>query len=125
MTPDSKAKGETMTDIRISRVVQQVVKMLVEGDYVGLEKLSHGNWLNAHEISQVIKDYNVKMVMPPQSAFQDLDIIEVENAESHQWSVRFNLWTTSEGRSDLSLELTVKEVSQQKLEFEIDNIHTL
>lgn len=114
-----------MSDEKISGVIQRVVTMLVEGDYSGLEKLTHGKRLKAEEMAQAVKDYGSTLMMPPLSAFNDLDIVEVESARLRKWSVRFDLWTVSEGMSDLSLELTITEVSKEEFEVEIDNIHVL
>ena len=41
-----------------------------------------------------------------------------------RWSVRMDLWTAEEGRSDLSLELTIIE-SGRGYTVELDDIHVL
>ena len=63
--------------------------------------------------------------MPPEKAFSDIDAISVPNADKPTWSVRFDLWTKEEGRSDLSVECTVSERGDGELELEVDNIHVL
>ena len=37
-----------------------------------------------------------------------MDIVEVMNASVPQFSIRMPLWTEEEGRSDLTMELTIK-----------------
>jgi len=63
--------------------------------------------------------------MPPESWFQNIDVIEIEGRAPRQWSVRFDLWTAEEGRSDLTLELTLTENNKELYGVEIDNIHVL
>jgi hypothetical protein len=62
--------------------------------------------------------------MPPGESFKQMDIIEVKDAVPAQWSVRFHLWTYEEGRSDLSLELTLIEQGEGYI-IELDGIHVL
>ena len=62
--------------------------------------------------------------MPPPDALTNLDVIEVEDSVPKQWSVRADLWTKEEGRSDLTLELTLLS-DGGGLVAEIDNIHVL
>lgn len=92
---------------------------------MGLERLSHGRRLPASEMDQAIKDYGEKLIMPPDDAFENLDVIKVEAAQPPEWSVRFDLWTEREGKSDLSLELTLTEIGNEEFRVEIDGIHVL
>ena len=39
--------------------------------------------------------------------------------------VRFDLWTVEEGRSDLSLEFTLVDGYNERMDFELDNLHVL
>jgi hypothetical protein len=49
----------------------------------------------------------------------------VTNATEPTWSVRFDLWTVEEGRSDLSIEMTLIDRGDRDLAVEIDNVHVL
>lgn len=108
-----------------SSVLRQVVAMLVERDYVGLETLTNSKRLTAHQIEQAVTVYGAKLRMPPPTVFNDLDVVEVGNAKPRTWSVRHDLWAAGEGRSDLSLELTLTESEDSGFEVEIDGIHVL
>jgi hypothetical protein len=114
-----------MPDRTISDVVWRVVTMLVNGDYRGLEKLSDGRRLTADQIAQGIEEYGETLVMPPDNAFEDLDIVEISALPGKQWSVHFLLWTAREGKSDLTLELTVREIGDKEFEIDIDDLHVL
>lgn len=113
-----------MRNSSISNIVRRIVTMLVDEDYLSLERLSQSRRLTAGEMDQAIKDYGEKLVFPPDEAFEDLDVIEVVAAQPRQWSVRFDLWTVREGKSDLSLELTLTEIGNE-FRVEIDNMHVL
>ena len=53
-----------------------------------------------------------------------MDVIEVKNAQPRRWSIAMPLWTQEEGRSDLTLEITVIE-QQNDFLVELDDIHIL
>jgi hypothetical protein len=114
-----------MIDSGISSVVRTVVAMLVAGDYMALEKLTSGKRLTAAEIERAVKDYGAKLIMSPGDAFENLDIVEIENTRPRKWSVRFDLWAAGEGQSDLSLELTLTESKTHRHDVEINGIHVL
>jgi hypothetical protein len=114
-----------MMNKKLRETVRQVVGLLVQGKYDELEKLSGGVRLSASEMAQAISEYDGTFVMPPDSAFDDLDIVETEGPPPPQWYVCINLWTLGEGQSDLSLELTLIEFDQDSYIIEIDNLHVL
>jgi hypothetical protein len=64
------------------------------------------------------------LVLPPEEGFQLMDVIEVKNAQPRRWSIAMPLWTQEEGRSDLTLEITVIE-QQNDFLVELDDIHIL
>jgi hypothetical protein len=108
-----------------SSVVRIVVTMLVDRDYAALERLTNSMQLTAGEIAQAVQDYGAALVMPPPTVFNELDVVEVENAKPRTWSVRHDLWAEGEGKSDLSLELTLRESANEGYVVEIDGIHVL
>lgn len=72
----------------------------------------------------VITMYNRKLTLPPDDAYKAMDIVKVQNAEPPKWSVIMPLWTKEEGRSDLSIELTIIE-EHGSFQIELDDIHVL
>lgn len=104
--------------------VAQVVKLLVEEKFSELEFLTNGVRLSAEEIKSAILSYKRKLVQPPEDAFDCMDLVEVQNSRPQQFSVRMPLWTVEEGRSDLSVELTlIAQTGDWKIE--LDDIHVL
>lgn len=109
---------------RLKQSVRQVIEHLVAGKYAELETLTAGQRLTAHEIAKAISDYGRKLVSPPDDAFGLMDVVEVRNAQPPQWSVTMPLWTREEGRSDLSIGVTL--IADEKgFRVELDDIHVL
>jgi len=104
--------------------VKTVVGLLVAGKYQELEDLTSGTRLSAEDMGGAIRQHGRALVTPPEQAYEELDVVEVRDASPPRWSVRMNLWTAEEGRSDLSLELTVIH-TEPSYTVELDDIHVL
>jgi len=98
--------------------------MLVERDYTGLERLCGGVRLTADAIALAVEDCGRTLCQLPDDRWPDLDVVEVTGAIPARFSVRVDLWTVEEGRSDLSLELTLID-QDEALGVEIDDLHVL
>jgi hypothetical protein len=94
-------------DTKFSTPVRRIVELLAARNYDRIAKITKEQRLDAESIERAVRDYGRKLIMPPNEAFDQLDVVEVENVVPSRWSVRMNLWTLEEGRSDLSLELTL------------------
>jgi hypothetical protein len=104
--------------------VRQIVALLVTKDYDQIVRLTGGQRLDAAAIESAIRDYGRTIVLPPDTAIHNLDVVCVQNAHPPRWSVRMPLWTAEEGRSDLSVELTIIEDGGGYV-VELDDIHVL
>lgn len=112
-------------DPRVKLTVVQLLHWLLAGDYAAIERFTSGVRLSASLMRQAIVDYGRTLVMPPASALDQLDVIEVDGSNPKAWSVRVDLWTVEEGRSDLSLECTLVSRHGDLLAAEVDNLHVL
>jgi hypothetical protein len=110
---------------RIIDTIKQLVAWLVVGDFSAIEHYTGGRRLSEQLLSDAVLQYGHKLVMPPPEVFESLDVIEVLGSSPRKWSVRFDLWTEDEGRSDLSLECTLIETPSGLLSAEVDNLHVL
>lgn len=110
---------------RITITVKRLVEWLVNGDLTAIEQYTGGVRLSADLLRDAITEYGHKLVMPPEKALENIDVIEVTGAIPRKWSVRFDLWTEDEGRSDLTLECTLIDSENDFLDAEVDNIHVL
>ena len=104
--------------------VRQVIQYLVAGKFAELESLTGGRRLSAQEMARAISDYGRKLVAPPDDAFALMDVVAVRNARPAQWSVTMSLWTREEGRSDLSIGVTLI-ADTESFRIELDDIHVL
>ena len=112
-------------DQRFVELVRQLISWFVAGDYGAAEHRSHGIRLSSDLMRQAVLTYGGTLIMPPDAAFNEIDAIEVKTATTPTWSVRFDLWTAEEGRSDLSLECTLIDHGTGKIDVEVDNLHVL
>jgi hypothetical protein len=100
-----------------------MVQQLVNRDYDGIERATQGRNVTASELREAVADYGGTLRMPPAAASW-IDEVQVVGRVPPTWSVRCDLWTVEEGRSDLSLELTVVEAPLGPT-IEVDNLHVL
>lgn len=109
---------------QVRQPVREIVELLVAGKYAEVERITKRVRLSAEEMAKAISDYGRQLVIPPEEAFGLLDVVEVRNMQPPRWSVTMPLWTREEGRSDLSLELTLIH-GQNAFDVELDDIHVL
>lgn len=114
-----------MIDSRIAGTIAHILRWLVAGDFSAIEQYTHGVRLSASMLRQAVTDYGRTLVMPPASTLDQLDVIRIEGSNPLSWSVRVDLWTVEEGRSDLTLECTLIDCPDDMLVVEIDNLHVL
>lgn len=106
--------------------VLHLIKLLVNNEYELIERLTKSIRLEAIDIKEAIDSYGRTVIMIPESEYENLiDIIEISNSIPKRWSVRFDLWTKEEGRSDLSLEMTLIDSDKEFMDIELDDIHVL
>ena len=108
--------------IEIVEVVRTFVNLLVEGKYSTVERLTSGDRLSAAQIESAIATYGDQLVYPPNSVYDDLDVVKVTGSDPLTWNVRFPLWTLNEGRSDLEIRLTLCEVAHRLYSTQLDDI---
>ena len=107
-----------------AEAVKAAVDLLVAGQYDQLEKETSGTRLSARDVASAVEQYGRVLIAPPEQAYEDIDVVRIGRVSPPRWSVRMSLWTAEEGRSDLSLELTVAE-SGDGYVIEVDDIHVL
>ena len=121
---DGHEFGEVMESSRLRLLVERVVRLLVDGDFAALVLLTDGMRMDAVTIRRAIEGYGRNLIPLPDEGFNELDVVEIESTNPRRWSVRCPLWTRQEGRSDLTLELTIlHEATGFKVE--LDDIHVL
>jgi hypothetical protein len=104
--------------------VCRIISLLVEGRYSDIEILTKSVRLAACDVKGIVNEYGRRLIMPPEEAFNLMNVVRVRNSGPQKWSITMPLWTEEEGRSDLSIILTLIQ-SDQGIEVELDDIHVL
>ncbi len=112
-------------ETKLIRTVKLVATLLSQREYSCLAELAKNNRLSETEIRSAISDYGRTVILPPDSDFNRIDVVEIEGSHPPRFSVVFHLWTLEEGESDLSVELTCFDKGESEFGFELDNIHVL
>jgi hypothetical protein len=110
---------------KLANTLARVGDLLVRGEYAALEAWTAARRLTAAEMRAAVADYGRTLVLPAGGRFTPRSIIEVEGARPEQWSVYVDLWTAQEGRSDLTLALTVTDTPGDVYAVEVDDLHVL
>lgn len=105
-------------------IVKSIVRLLVEKNYEEVIRSCSTSRLSALDLRNAIRDYGRTLTMPPDRVFETLDVLVVESDETPTWYVPIDLWTAEEGRSDLTLELTMMKAEDRWL-VELDDLHVL
>lgn len=110
---------------KLARTLDRIGQLLVAENYEELARLTNSLRLTADELRQAVLDYGRRVVPPPQNTWTVRSTVEIEGAVPEAWSVYVDLWTAEEGRSDLTLELTIRDSAEDTYNVEIDNLHVL
>jgi hypothetical protein len=113
-----------MSADNLRSIALEVVDLLVREDYDSLAQRCAKSRLTPSDLRAVIRDYGRKLASPPIDAYEGLDAVQVKGAAVPTWSVRVPLWTEEEGRSDLTLDLTIA-LGQGAAAVELDDLHVL
>ncbi len=117
-----------MDENKLVRTILWIMTLLVDAQYENLEQLCRKGGLTARQLQEAAGAWPFRLVMPDSNVLEALvygEIVEVGDSNPTQWSVYVNLWSQEEGRSDLTLELTVFDKHGDYYDVEINNIHVL
>ncbi len=113
-----------MAETDVLLAVRAFMNLLAQGDYAAVIAQITRSRLSADGIGEILKGYGATVMGPPSSAYGLMDTVRVVQAAIPTWSVRMPLWTREEGRSDLTVELTIV-VRSGRIDVELDDIHVL
>ena len=113
-----------MTIDTIQAATLKIANLIADGEYTDALQACSSSRLTEADIAGVIRDYGRTFVSLPADFGDYLDTVEIEGRSRPTWSIRAPLWTLEEGRSDLTLELTVTdEVDGPRIE--LDDLRVL
>lgn len=98
-----------MTIDTVRTATRKVSNLISDGQYAGAVQACSSSRLTDADIAGIIRDYGRTFVRLPLEFSEYLDVVAIESRSRPTWSIRAPLWTLEEGRSDLTLELTVTD----------------
>ena len=105
----------------VKETIRSLVKKLVEHKYEEIYHQDHDKAISVLEIQEAIDSYGQILSMPPDDAFDEIDIYETKDPS--KVTVDFDLWFNNE-KSDLTLSCIVYSAGQER-SYSIENIHML
>lgn len=105
-----------------NKLVAQLVRQLSVGDFEGALRSAPRSRVNAEQIRNAVQQYGRTLVPLPAESYELIDHVVVLGSSPLAWSVVVPLYTKEEGRSDLSLELSLVEQAAGGHHIEIDDI---
>ncbi len=93
-------------------IFTEIVSAFVKKDYnlsTGIENVSSVSESSAEQIKDYIEDYGEELVELPEETWET----SVYICYGEYWNVLIDLWTKSEGRSDLVLNAEVREKNDE------------
>lgn len=107
---------------QIIQITKQIMFLLKCKNFTTLIGITGGERITGKEIENEINAYGRTIIIPPDMAYDEIDIIKC--VDMNRFSVNMPFWTSEEGRSDLTLQLTI-DFSTKKPIIAIDDIHVL
>lgn len=108
---------------KLKATVRHVTDLLANRDYDTLEQFTHQRRLSAEQLATAISEYGGTVVPLPDHALERAEAFGTESGQAC-WST-VDLFTAEEGRSDLTLELTLRQSDTDLYNVEIDNLHVM
>jgi hypothetical protein len=108
-----------------NRLVCDLVSLLSQGRFDEVIRLAPGSRVSAVQLQEEVSQYGRHLVPLPLGAYKLIDYVGVVGTSPLEWSVVVPLFTEEEGRSDLSLELSVVEGPDGNHTLYVDGLRVL
>lgn len=102
--------------------LNRIITLLVNKEYEKLTNEIDCQDLSSDDILNIIEDFGETLVVPKLEQLEELNIIDIDENE---WAIDFDLWTQESGKSDLTIQLTIKKISDNNLNIQLEDIHVL
>jgi hypothetical protein len=110
-------------DPRFVGPLKDLVHQLVNRDFDRIAADGRIGNLTVEQVAKAIDDYPATLVDVPEDAFRLASVYELRG-QDHSWHIDLPLWTSEEGRSDLTLSVEIIEV-RGKLKVTMRDVHVL
>ena len=108
-----------------NRLIADLVSLLAGGKFEAVLRNAPGSRVSAEELRLAVREYGRTLVPLPIESYGLIDYIAVLGSAPLEWSAVVPLFTKEEGRSDLSLELSIFEQESGGHRVEVNNLHVL
>jgi hypothetical protein len=108
----------------LKSIVWNVVNFLAHPEQIDIYNLFSQSRVTRDDLFRVIEEYGRTLVSPPFGAYDNLNPVRVSDESRELWAVAAPLWTKEEGRSDLSIELTINLFHDQPI-VELDDCRVM
>jgi len=105
--------------------IAKLVAHLAAGEFDQALQQAPSSRVSAGDLERAITEYGRRLVPLPPEGLELIDYVEIQGVGPLCWSVVVPLFTEEEGRSDLSLELTIQEQPAGVHMIEIDDVRVL
>ena len=102
----------------------KIANSIAQHQYASAIQMCDHARMTEDDLKRVIEEYGRTFVQLPTNFGEYVDAVIIEVPPLPAWSVQVPLWTLEEGRSDLTLELTVTE-RIEGLIIELDDLRVL
>ena len=102
--------------------LNRIITLLVSKEYEEFTNEIDCQGLSSNDILAIIEDFGETLVVPKLEQLEELNIIDIDE---YEWAIDFDLWTQESGKSDLTIQLTIKRNSDKSLDIKLDDIHIL
>jgi hypothetical protein len=108
---------------QVRSIVIDLLVLLADGDYESIMERCGYSLMDDYDLQTAVADYGRKVVAPP-ADYAFMRACELRARAVPTWHVEADLWTEEEGRSDLTLEMTI-EFERTGPVIGINNLHAL
>jgi hypothetical protein len=107
----------------LDQAIRRLIDDLVAGAYDAIEADGRGGRLTADEMRFAIAGYGRELISLPADKALKVEVYPLDE-DPRLSAIDVELWTREEGRSDLTLQLSVDE-SGDDIKISIDDLHVL
>jgi hypothetical protein len=110
---------------KLCSTISVLSELLAQKDYERFCGFARSSRLTPGDVRRVIEEYRRCVVPLPDTAYPQINIVPVSGSRPQQWNVIMPVWTEEEGRSDLSLDITLQDSDAKTYSVEINDLHVL
>ena len=108
--------------LKYQAIINELVSDLAQGKFDLIAKSNRNGRVNMHDVTRVIEEYGCTLIPLPEHGYDIIQLYPVR--DKSETDMYIPLWTKEEGRSDLTLSVTVSE-RDGELEIGIDDLRVL